>query len=338
MNTFSRLVGKLAPAATLLLMGTACVPGTTPPRATPPDAGAGVADAGPVGPTGPSCDPVAGTGCEVEAGTTCVWDPDTDRAACQVLTSHLLHRDPCYPDEPSCGAGLTCTALRNDETTTCYQVCDPESGQGCEALGSGLQHFVCSALEGLSQGVCLVAGSTCDPLLDSCGAGEVCGFRGGQTTCLAAGEVPLGGDCSVNGCAPGGLCLKLTDRARAECFAPCDPGQPRCPGGDAVCSAIDGHPFGVCQKSEQACTPMADSCVGGTICGVVGAGTSCVAPGPKAIGEACDHAACAQGGVCLRLGDEPTPLCRQPCDLGLPRCSGATSECYDVGLTFGVCD
>lgn len=327
----------LLSALTLSLLW-ACVP-------TAPATNFDRADAGTVAnpdsgalPPASACDPVAGTGCEAEAGTECVWSADDNLARCQILTGRLTHRDPCYPDEPSCGVGLTCTALKNDETTTCYQVCDPEAGTGCEALGGGQQHFVCSALLGLSHGVCLVAGSTCDPLLDSCGPSETCGLRGGQTTCLAAGEVPIGGDCTVNGCAAGGLCVKLSDRSRAECYRPCDPGQPRCPGDSGICTSLDGQPFGLCQRSAEACTPMADSCVGGTICGLGGVGTECVVPGPVPLGEPCGAEACAPGGLCARLGEEPSPRCREACDLGLPRCSQSTAECYDVGLSFGLCD
>lgn len=334
---------------TPLLLAAACVaPYQERPDTPDPDAGTSTSTvpAGPV--TGNiECNPVQNVGCDTTRGEACVYDPAKDEALCGPLGLRLDHEEPCSPLENVCDRNLTCTALPQDHETSCYRVCDPQTGLGCENLPGASPNYLCMPLMGRTFGVCVGTGVRCDPNEDPCAESEVCSIRGGEAVCLPAGAAQLGESCEVEQCAKGGVCMKLNDVDEALCYLPCDTEEGICPNPDEVCTGIDDQRFGICQKTQASCSPLAgaqDACPSGEICSLDRTDPVCVRPGAVLVGEPCDaETQCAapgpggNGAVCARLLGEDSAVCYESCDLSFPACSNPGTGCSDIGLGFGIC-
>ena len=293
------------------------------------------------------CNPVQNAGCDAAADEACVYDPALDNATCENLSSRLEHESPCSPLANVCDRNLTCTALPQDHETTCYRVCDPDTGGGCENLPGRSPNYLCMRLFDRSYGVCVGSGIRCDPNEDPCGANEVCSLRGGEAVCLAAGAAKIGESCATEQCEKGALCTKLADVEEARCYLPCDVEDGVCPNPDEVCTGLDDQRFGICQTTRAACSPLAGAetaCPDGQICSLDRTNPVCMAPGSVAVGGDCGpDAACAapgpgfNGAVCARLLGEDSAKCYESCDLSFPTCSNPGTGCSDIGLGFGVC-
>ncbi len=196
-------------------------------------------------------------------------------------------------------------------------------------------------------GLCLPA--TCGGLGSAdCGPKGTCISVGGQTECLYAGSQAEGGVCyTVNGCAPGLLCVEGT------CVAPdCDPTVPCGPGGECVPYEMGGQVLdqGRCGTP---CPAFAapDPCPEGTFCEVAGKDAESGAfvalcqpstDGWAAEGEYCYEGSCLDGLVCTPEGDWDS-FCRAPCDpaavAGAPGACGEDGQvCVAApGQGLGVC-
>lgn len=282
------------------------------------------------------CDPVAVDGCDQD--TACVFTPEQNRAACERLDAELALEEPCNPGTFECGAGMTCTALPRDEETTCYAVCDPATNTGCENLPGSSPTYTCMQLEGLAYGVCAGAGIECNPNDDPCDDDEACSMKAGRLVCIPAGEAKIGDDCSREPCEKGAVCVNMTGAPYPTCFQPCDTSAGICPTVGDVCTGLEGHAFGVCQRSEAACDPLATptTCPEGQTCSMDGLDVKCQPIGPTPIGGDCTAEPCSAGNVCAKLLGGPQ-TCLEPCDLDLPTCSDPSLECSSIGLGFGLC-
>jgi hypothetical protein len=201
----------------------------------------GVVDAGPVD-AGP-CDPTTGGGCA--ADRFCVWLPSgaVELVQCRTIGDKALNQ-ACSTSLQDCAAGMTCLQLQGDESPTCRQVCTPD-GEECDALPDGV--YACTYLQDTSRmhGFCRRTGGPCDPLDDRCAVSQVCSLTERGTFCERSGSTQPGGDCSMNACRRGGLCVALPDVA-PTCYAPCDPMamDPGC--GTGRCARLEGYEFGIC--------------------------------------------------------------------------------------------
>lgn len=112
-----------------------------------------------------------------------------------------------------------------------------------------------------NEGVLNLCLPTCDPLLQDCPPGEGCYPVGEGLNCApdaSAGAALVGDPCeSVNGCAPGSMCVPTDDLTSCDgavgCCSPfCDTSAPlvRCPGATEQCvplfDAPGFEPMGVC--------------------------------------------------------------------------------------------
>lgn len=336
------------PTLALALLATACVETyESRPDAGTPDAGT-VTSTIPMGPLEGriECNPVQNAGCPAQ-GEACVYDPAKDNAVCGALTLRLQHEEPCSPLDNVCDRNMTCTALPQDHETTCYRVCDPQNGTGCENLPGESPNYLCMPLMGRTYGVCVGTGVRCDPNEDPCGDEEVCSMRGGEAVCLPEGAAQIGESCELEQCSKGNICMKLSDIDRPTCFLPCDTEEGICPNPNEVCTGIDGQRFGICQPTAPSCSPLVgaeDRCPDGQICSLARTDPTCMAPGPAAVGEACGPEVSCQaaapslnGSVCARLLGEDSAKCYESCDLSAPLCSNPGTGCSDIGLGFGIC-
>ncbi len=119
---------------------------------------------------------------------------------------------------------------------------DTESGTCVSLCGGSSDNPTCPDAEDR----CIIATDStlalclerCDPLADTCVAGQHCAFVQGDFVCLAQGAAELGEDCtSATDCASGLSCapMPLADCAWC-CTAPCDPDAPVCPDVTQVCA------------------------------------------------------------------------------------------------------
>lgn len=137
-----------------------------------------------------------------------------------------------------CVKGALCANLDDRPWPTCMPPCDTAIGTCSES------DQVCTGLEGFNFGVCQTTAATCNPLVDDCGSDRTCSLDGPNVKCVPTGGTALGGDCSTDPCAEGGVCVKLVDRP-PTCLEPCDLGFPECGTPGFECSSI-GLDFGVC--------------------------------------------------------------------------------------------
>lgn len=193
------------------------------------DAGidAGVGDAGVIV---DQCNPLTQTGCAdpvesrcaVEgpprAGAQCVEPPDMEK----------MLGDVCAALE--CGAGLVC--VRTATVARCHQLCDRQTGMGCEALGSD---YDCRLLlRDTNWNACAELPPLCDAVTQApCEAGAACQFITRfdgtfELRCVPAGPGMDGDTCggANPACGRGFICVR--ENAGSVCRKTC--------GGDADCA------------------------------------------------------------------------------------------------------
>ncbi len=336
-----------------LLLSASCVQAyqERPDSGVVPDADAGMTATSTV-PVGTrqeriACNPVQNAGCDATAGEACIYDAAKDTAQCGRLSTRLAHEEPCSALHNSCDRNLSCTALPKDHESRCYRVCDSDTGTGCENLPGTSPNYICMGLADRSYGVCVGTGVHCDPNEDPCADTEVCSLLAGETVCVPAGAAAIGESCSTEECTKGALCANLADLDGPRCFLPCDTQDGICPNPDEVCTGVEDQRFGICQKTQAACSPLAQSeqrCPAGQVCSLNRTDASCTAAGTAEVGAVCEMgAACAapgsgdNGAVCARLFGEASARCYESCDLAFPTCTNPGTGCSDIGLTFGIC-
>ncbi|MCA9552082.1 MAG: hypothetical protein KC933_18725 [Myxococcales bacterium] len=212
-----------------------------------PDAGEEV-DAG-VGP----CNPVDGTGCEMD--NYCVYQSMTDKGTCRELINAMGFEEVCDTGLQNCDPGMVCLKLSGENAATCRKVCRLREGTGCEGLGAGdigaAASYACTLrLAGVvrTYGLCAPAADRCDPLDNMCGAQENCEIvqDDGTTGCIVAGSQPLGANCSMNSCRRGGVCWTMADVSMTPtCYEPCTLPNGMCTTANYACVNV-GLPFGLC--------------------------------------------------------------------------------------------
>ncbi|RMG98794.1 MAG: hypothetical protein D6705_04810 [Deltaproteobacteria bacterium] len=172
---------------------------------------------------GDPCAPADPNACGASA--TCVPLPgDPQNGVCMLLGTACDGTDPT-----SCDPGQTCAAIAgNPAEGTCLPACFEQDPNACALAGGTCQ--VRTAPE-YHDGACVGQATPCDPVGQTgCDAGETCtavgggAFGGTAFVCEAAGNVPDGGDCSVDpqACAEGLACVDDV------CRAYCDPGNDAC--------------------------------------------------------------------------------------------------------------
>ncbi len=182
----------------------------------------------------------------VGAGVQCDpnQDPCGDDEACSIRGGQPV----CIPAGETevggdcsyelCAKGLVCANLADRPFPTCLSPCDTAIGTCAE------DNEVCTGLEGFNFGVCQISMASCNPLVDDCGSDRTCSISGTNVRCVATGPVAIGGDCTNDTCAEGGVCVKIVDRV-PTCMEPCDLTFPECTTAGFECSSI-GLDFGVC--------------------------------------------------------------------------------------------
>jgi len=222
--------------------------GVPPDAGEPPDSGEppdlGTMDAGP-------CNPVDGTGCADPQA--CVFVSNINVAQCRnIAAAPKAHEAACSNTLHDCDVGFTCIDLGMG--LTCHKTCDSNmGGVGCAGLTGSSPSYACVPLrsntgQSLLYGVCAGRGNTCVPYADQCGAGKVCSLVSMNPSCEDAGAVPVGGDCTNDNCARGGICIFLNGTPNPTCYEPCNPQNPQlpaCPQG-TQCAGLQGQSFGVC--------------------------------------------------------------------------------------------
>ncbi len=182
----------------------------------------------------------------VGAGIQCDpnQDPCGDDEACSIRAGEAV----CIPSGSTgvggdcsyelCEKGLVCANLADRPWPTCLAPCDVAIGT-CAESGD-----VCTGLEGFNFGVCQASMASCNPLVDDCGSDRTCSIDGTDVRCVTTGPTAIGGDCTNDPCAEGGVCVKIVDRT-PTCMEPCDLTFPECSTAGFECSSI-GLGFGVC--------------------------------------------------------------------------------------------
>jgi len=245
---------SVSPLCFALAFGLAACSGSETPDAGTVDAGpadtgvepdAGEIDSGVQGP----CNPIDGTGCN-EPDRFCVLQTDTDDGQCRELIGAVGHEQECNPSLQNCEAGFACLQIQGENAATCRKVCKLSMNEGCEGLTGGSAAYSCNIrLQGIRQhGFCGPAADACDPLDNMCPMAENCDFvdSNGATGCVPAGSTQAGGNCSMDRCARGNLCVTLQNVSMdPTCYQPCDLQNPTCTQANYVCGDI-GAPFGLC--------------------------------------------------------------------------------------------
>lgn len=213
------------------------------------------------------CDPATRVGCEnVPGGSPTYTCMQLDGLAYGVCVGSGIecnpNADPCDDDEtcsllggravcvPSgeavlggdcsrerCAKGAVCVNMAGDRYPRCYAPCDTSAGF-CGA------EEVCTGLVGQAFGVCQASVTRCDPLVNECPEGLTCSMDGTHVSCREIGPVQIGDDCSVEGCARGGVCAKMLGES-PRCFEACDLDLPTCGDPSLECSSV-GLSFGLC--------------------------------------------------------------------------------------------
>ncbi len=156
------------------------------------------------------------------------------------------------------------------------------------------------------------------------------GLNGAETSCKpslgtkAEGEVctrPTD-EAGIDDCAPGLYCSGETAPLAKQCRRYCEVGGAACGAGEA-CAPIYGSPVGRCLTT---CPVFGTTCPAGLSCtgGLESETATCVAVGPKGLGEPCD--------MCLGGGQACTPANSDRCqaDLQCIRPAGGNFVCSQV--------
>jgi hypothetical protein len=202
----------------------------------------------------PPCNPANGQGCEVSSGRFCVWSWEDDEGSCRCLgEAPKLAGEACSEELQDCAAGLSCIGVTG--APICHPVCTQANPAECEAYNTPTEIFACFALQRANgsttvrYGLCISAGQSCDPLDDQCPATDTCVLVStSASVCRPSGTVPIGGDCELEECAKGGVCVPLVDQngnpLGTTCYEPCDLAAPMCLAGACTDVGIEG--FGLC--------------------------------------------------------------------------------------------
>ena len=203
----------------------------------------------------PPCNASNGTGCVVSSGRYCVWSFERDEGSCRCLAeAPKQFGEACDGVAQDCAAGLLCLPI-NGQPAACHQVCEQDSPVACEPYNTATTLALCTPLQRVDGTITMKFGlcvdrTICNPVIDQCAATETCEFLGGDSPiCVTSGFVPLGGDCTREICAKGGICLGLVDENGNPidpiCYEPCDPNAPVCTAG--TCARLQGiEDWGVC--------------------------------------------------------------------------------------------
>lgn len=295
------------------------------PDAGPPDSGV----------PGP-CNPIDGTGCAT-ADAFCVLQIMQDLGQCRTLPAQNGFEQPCSTQLQDCAPGLACVLFTGETGPSCRKVCYNSTGTGCEGLTGASASYQCSLLPQGSTNFafCRGAGASCVPYADTCPAGDVCSLQNRATTCVRAGTVPIGADCSQAQCARGGICINLTGSPGPRCYAPCDPAMPACTTPNTACGALQGLSFGICRSTVPNCDPLNDTCPAGQVCSLSGLSTDCRTAGTTPIGGDCTTEPCMRGGICINVTGTAGPICYEPCAVMNGTCTAG--QCRDIQQPFRIC-
>lgn len=206
---------------------TACFQSDDPSVAqdTAPDASAFMSPPPPgalPSPSGPSCDPVDGSGCG--QNETCRL---TTAPICRDAPEPGVVLDqPCASEE--CAPGLKCLLVAATGTAArCRKLCHLETGAGCEAVP---EHECRIRLESDRWGACAPLPDRCNPYaMNPCPIGQSCqpfllrtGSR--ELRCRPFGIVREGGLCGsgVGTCIRGLACVASPDGTSAICRRYCE--------------------------------------------------------------------------------------------------------------------
>jgi hypothetical protein len=319
------------------------------------------------------CEPFGDQGCD--AGEMCALVADLRNAdgetigRCQPAGTREVGETCTGWALGECAPGLGCLP-DDEETWSCYRVCDPLATDGAGHCGAGA---LCAPLL-LADGTRTTAAGFC--VENACAAfgalgcadGEMCEVlaalrdAAGETigTCKPAGTVGLGETCTgwASGeCAPGLLCLQ--DEAETwACYQACDPEDAEGPGAcgaSQACSPITtlegqiSSAVGFCVAAE--CEPFGDlACPEGEMCELTSLTTNaqgelvgeCLPIGSAGVGDACGGwglGDCAPGLTCLADGAGGN-WCFGRCDpqaaAGEAGACAAGQRCRAIGLTDGT--
>jgi hypothetical protein len=199
------------------------------------------------------CDPNDGTGCDTSTLRYCVWDFEEDNGKCRCLGDEpKALGENCSMPLQNCSPGLSC--LNIEGAPKCYQVCTQADPAECEAISDPMTTFLCYPIQRgdesitLEYGLC-VGQAACDPLDDKCASDETCSLVNARlNACEMSGMVPFGGDCTMENCMKGGVCVGLVDPngnpLGTKCYQPCDFTMPMCMTGTCMNVGIEG--YGIC--------------------------------------------------------------------------------------------
>lgn len=259
--------------------------------------------------------------------------------------------DACDPSGDCCGDGLVCADFGGGGR--CVAQCDartPHCGPQSLCVPLALPEG-----DRPTPGACLQS-ARCE--VDSrlvCGPSTTCTVLSNITLCTRAGDVPVGGACSVFAeepqlCAAGSTCL--LGACRAGCDGGCGPGE-RCVDYGAQ---LDGAPFSFCFAgcdlfTQEGCAAD-QTCVIGAIAPQIGGergevlgacldrpqGTG-VQNQPCAPIDGRDWGDCRGGHLCQRLARDAPPMCLGLCDASDRSLCVNGAICVDAvpGVDTGVC-
>ena len=196
---------------------------------------------------------------------------------------------------------------------------------------------------------CIPATQPCDVLCQNCGQNLKCGSIMGKPTCIAAGNVPTGQSCGMQGvddCVTGDVCVLLSSKlGRSECAEFCRT-DGNCLNGGRCTITLSGGNLKVCSDPINACQPVPPQagCNAGGCFVVDGMGdTGCHTAGPGGVCALCDtDYDCQAGFVCFGSSNlcPGSPGCLAMCDPARGGCSNP-QICYSVmgwPGSLGVCD
>jgi len=300
--------------------------------AAPPDA----ADSAP--PDSPTDRPCTLGGTECSPGEKCSPEGAGDALVCRPA-GDKQQGDACgTASVDDCAAGLVCVPYDNT-LSTCERLCSTSVACPDPAHQACFPWF---GPNGGVAGVCL--GDACTPPSTGCDNGERCTvYSSGDetvTACAPAGTVPVGGDCSVDECTAGSMCVQTSSQQVCRSF---------CHGG-ADCTADDLHcvwpwselpDIGLCAAG---CDPVRQTgCGNGESCYYEDpdqGSTLCWSTGTLAPGADCSSmtAMCQAGYDCvLQPGSSPFKYyCRAYCDDDHP-CAAGTCTTTDATKALKFC-
>jgi hypothetical protein len=190
--------------------------------------------------------------------------------------------------------------------------------------------------------------SPCDPVAQSCCAGEKCTANGNSPACVSSGAVPPGGDCTtsvnnVDDCSAGAICIAKgsgTDQCAQICRDGGNNHQGTCPADERCVLTLGVAGLSVCSDPVMPCDAVFDSgCPNAQGCFLVSpltGETGCHAEGGGAVGANCKGDYDCIGGF-LCVGGNCKQLCQSSADC-LVACAQLQVNGVPVPNSWGVCD